>query len=73
MVREGCCNGLGAVRGMQDKAQATFNDFNNKMYRARSDVSIGFCGPHHVMSLRPRRKYEIDLFVATRVACGAEP
>lgn len=40
MVREEFCKGLGAGLGLQDKAQANFNDFNNTMNRPGFAVHI---------------------------------
>ncbi len=55
MVREGSCEGLDVGRGLQAQAKATFNDFNNKMYRLRLEVSTGICGLHHFRLYKDKR------------------
>jgi hypothetical protein len=51
MVREVSCKGLGVGLALQAQAKATFNDFNNKMYRRRSDVSTRIGGIDQVRRL----------------------
>ncbi len=41
-MREGSFKGLGTVQALQDKAQATFNDFNNTLYRTDRVYQPGY-------------------------------
>jgi predicted enzyme related to lactoylglutathione lyase len=64
--------GAGCGAGLQDKAQATFNDFNNKMYRLRSDVSNGLCALLHFRPQIPLLCFTMRLNQVTVPALDVE-